>query len=103
MRALLLALAATLVLAVPAQADVTASDIASPADATFPEDDESGGQLTVSGAATTTDIGEQVDIICTYAQDGTPDYRPLASAVDVSDSDGSFSTQVPLNQMDQFP
>jgi hypothetical protein len=103
MRALLLAVGAALFMAAPAQAEVTSSDITTPADATFPLDDETGGHVTVSGTATITSTDEQVDITCTYAHEGSPDNIGGVSSVPVSDVDGSFSANVPLQSINQFP
>jgi hypothetical protein len=103
MRAPLLALMATLLLAVPAHADVTASTITTPADPTFPLDDETSGHVTVSGTATHNDMGDQVDIVCTYVRDdGNPDYSQPATGVAVDDTDGSFSASVPLQPLTQY-
>jgi hypothetical protein len=103
MRALLLALAATLLMAAPSQADVTASDIDDPADDTFVLDDESGGNVSVSGMATASNPGtDQVDIICTYLRDGTPDGADATATVTVQNN-GTFSADVPLSVLNQQP
>lgn len=102
MRSLLLALVATVLMAAPAQGDVTASDITSPADATYSEDDESGGHITVSGTATADDPGsDEIDIHCYFSHDGQADFLGLATAT--VQNDGSFSADIPLNQLGQQP
>jgi hypothetical protein len=62
-------------------------------------DDGTGGHITVSGTATADNPGtDQVDVYCYFSHDGQVDFQGGVTAT--VQNDGSFSANVPLNQLD---
>ncbi|MGH2867212.1 MAG: hypothetical protein ACRDNK_06530 [Solirubrobacteraceae bacterium] len=102
-RALTMALLTSLLLAAAAQATVTSSSITAPADPFFALDQQQAQLVTISGTSDGT-TGDSVDVVC-YSDNGSTGSSngTVASGVAVN-ADGSFSTSVPLSQLEQsFP
>src|SRR4051794_41325314 len=100
--------AAALVFAPTAGAAVTASSVTTPADgAGFDVDDDTPGQITVTGTATADDPAtDTVRLACTYSEQPSGSAASLAPAgatrglTPTGAHTGSFSIQVPPNHVD---